>query len=30
MPLLVEAVEAGATIGEICLAIEEVFGPFKS
>jgi methylmalonyl-CoA mutase N-terminal domain/subunit len=28
MPHLVESVEAGATIGEICAALEEVFGRF--
>jgi methylmalonyl-CoA mutase N-terminal domain/subunit len=29
MPFLIEAVEAYATIGEICGALREVFGEFK-
>lgn len=30
MPVLVEAVKAGATIGEICTALEKAFGRFRA
>jgi methylmalonyl-CoA mutase N-terminal domain/subunit len=29
MPRIVDSVEAGASIGEICAALEEVFGRFQ-
>ena len=30
MPLFVEAVDAGATLGEICDVLREVFGTYRA
>jgi len=29
MPLLIDAVEAGATVGEICQCLQRVFGRYE-